>query len=230
MAFDGDAVFDEHELDVELDREWRTVGGNVQYTATPLTTVLVSVEESTIRFSHAPIRDTDSRQVLAGVEFNPRALISGSARVGYQRFEPRSSTLPDFGGLVGTASVSYRLSPSTNIGFTFDRRTDFSYLADEPYYLREGYGVLLRRQLVPRWDVEFSVERASHKYRQVQLAQEDTGLGHRERLLRAAAFVGYDVSARTRATFGVTYQDRRSDFTTRRYDGIRAGTSIAYGF
>src|SRR5688572_2826756 len=138
LAFDGDEVFDDYGLAAQLNRESLTATGGISYRATPLTTVRVVADVATIRFDEASFRDTDTRQMLVGVELNPRALISGSARVGYQLFRPLNSAVPEFDGVVGGASVSYRLRPTTSIGFTFDRRTDFSYIITEPYYVREG--------------------------------------------------------------------------------------------
>ena len=164
--FDGDEIFNTYGLAAELNRTSRTWGGGVNYRLTPLTSINAVADVATIRFVEAAFRDTDTQQTLIGVDLNPRALISGSARVGYQRFHPLNSSLPDFNGLVGNASVSYRLRSFTSIGFTFDRRTDFSYFVLEPYYVREGYGVFVRRQLTPQWDVAMAATRTSHQYLQ----------------------------------------------------------------
>jgi Putative beta-barrel porin 2 len=229
-AFDGDAVFDTFGLAAELNRESRTFNGSVNYRATPLTTVSLLAQTSGIRFKEASFRDTDSRQMLLGVDLNPRALISGSARVGYRNFRPLNPQLPEFSGLVGSAAVSYRLRSNTVLGFTFDRRTDFSYYIVEPYYVREGYGLTVRRQLTPQWDVELGATRTTHDYMQVLGTQGDRQQGHQESLVTGSATLGYDVGPRTRMIFGLLYQDRRSDISDRKYDGFRVGVSMIYGF
>lgn len=229
-AFESGTVFDDHGLAAELNRESHTFTGGINYRLTPLTAISVFSDVSNIRFTEASFRDTDSNKTLVGVELNPRALISGSARVGYQRFRPRDATLPDFNGVVGDAGVSYRLGPSTSIGFTFNRTPEFSYFVLEPYYVRDGYGLSVRRQLPAQWDVEVDVERTSHRYLQVLLTQGDIEEGHRETLLGGNVTLGYDVGPRTRMTLNLGYQNRYSDFDNRRYDGLRVGASIFYGF
>jgi Putative beta-barrel porin 2 len=228
--FDGDAIFDSYGLAAELNRTSRTLSGGVSYKLTPLTTINVAGESATIRFTEASFRDTDTRQMLVGVDLNPRALISGQARVGYQHFRPLDDRVPEFNGFVGTAAVSYRLRSYTSIGFTFDRRTDFSYYVLEPYYVREGYGLTLRRQLQPQWDVELNAARTTHKYLRLLGTGGDTEVGHQESLISGGVTVGYDVGPRTRMTVGLLYQDRRSDFDVRRYDGVRFGVSMIYSF
>jgi hypothetical protein len=228
-SFDGNAVYDTFGLAAELNRESNMLGATVDYKLTPLTSFNFVAEASAIRFKEASLRDTDTRQMLVGVTLNPRALISGSARVGYQRFRPLSPLVPEFNGVVGNATVSYRVRSRTTVGFTFDRRTDFSYYVVEPYYVQAGYGLSLRRQIVPQWDAEVTVSRSAHNYlRLLQPANDEAG--HDETLLSTDLNLGYDVGPRTRLTVGLRYEDRHSDFITRGYDGVRVGVSMFYGF
>jgi hypothetical protein len=228
MEFDGDDSLASRQLARELNRDTPTVSATVRYTATPLTAFAVTTEVSRSRFREAPIRDTDSRQTQFGVELHPRALISGSARVGYQSFQPLSAAVPDFSGLVGSANLLYRFQASTSLGFSFDRSVSYSYLPVEPYYVREGYGLLVRRQIVPQWDLTVSGERYRHEYR--RLLQGESTSGRFERVVGATVVLGYDLGPRTRFTTRLSYQYRHSDFEERSYDGLRVGTSLAYGF
>jgi hypothetical protein len=230
LEFDGDEVFDSYGLAAELNRESVTLGGGMTYRATPLTSLVVSGDASTIRFDEASFRDTDTRQLLFGVELNPRALISGSGRVGYQNFRPLNAAVPAFDGVVGAATLSYRLRPTTSIGFTFDRRTDFSYAILEPYYVREGYGLSVLRRLPAQWDIALSATRTSHRYLRLLRPEDDNVQGHRERLVDLGATLGYDIGPRTRTTVGLAYQIRYSDFDVRGYHGARLGASVVYGF
>jgi hypothetical protein len=231
MEFDSDAIFDDTSLAEELNRETRTVSGSVRYAATPLTTVVVTTDATADGFTLSKIRNTDSRQTLLGVELSPRALISGSAQLGYQRFRPQSAAVPDFNGLVGSAVLSYRFRRSTTFGFSFSRNSFFSYFQEEPYYIRGGYGLSIRQPLLAGWDVEVGGARFSHRYRQVAEAPgARTVMGHSERFLDSRMTFGYDMGPRTRFTTSVSYQDVRSDFDRRIYDGLRLGTSVEYGF
>jgi len=231
MAFDADAIFDGTWLAQELNREVRTVSGSFRYAATPLTAVVVISDVGRTRFTQDTIRDADSRQTLLGVELAPRALISGSARVGYQRFRPRSAAVPDFDGLVGSGGLSYRFRDSTTFGLSFDRYVAYSYSQQEPYYVRQTYGISMHRRLVQRWDLEVRGGRSRHQYRQLAVAPvAETVLGRSERFLDAGAMIGYEPRPGTRFTVGLSYYDRRSDQDYRTYDSLRLGTSVVFGF
>jgi hypothetical protein len=229
MAFDGDARFDGHSLAQELNRETQTASAGVRYALTPLTAVVATTEASRVRFSQIRLRDTDSHQAQVGVSLHPRALVSGSARVGYQTFRPRLRTVPDFSGFVGAANVTYRLRESTALGFMLDRLVSFSYLPDEPYYVRVGYGLSVRRQLVPQWDVTVTAARSRHEYRRSGLGPGAAAIGHSDRLFGGTIALGYEVGPRTRITTAISYQTRRSASDDRSYDGFRIGTSFTYG-
>jgi hypothetical protein len=230
MAFDADSVFDDHDLARELNRRTAGLQAGVRYTVTPLTSVSVSTDVSQVRFSEAAIRDAEVYQTGIAVELHPRALIAGTARLGYQHFKPMNAMLPEFMGLSGAASVAYRLRESTSIGFQFGRATDFSYLADEPYYLREVYGLSVRRQLTSAWDVEIGGMRTWHRYRRLTIGGKGRAPGHTDRLFGGSLLVGRHVGRGTRVTAGVSYQDRASEFSDRRFRGFRAATSAVFGF
>jgi hypothetical protein len=57
-----------------------------RYELTPLTTLGVSLSREQDRFLYNPLRDSDTRRIEAGLEFDPSALIGGSARLGYRGF------------------------------------------------------------------------------------------------------------------------------------------------
>ena len=56
---------------------------------------------------------------MPGVELRPRALVSGSAWVGYRRFTPKASMLPAQAGLVSQLALSYTLLGATMFGVTY---------------------------------------------------------------------------------------------------------------
>ena len=224
--FNAEGSFSDRYLAYELNRDTPILSAGVRYVLTPLTSVGVTTEVSEIRFTESSNKDTDSRLTQGSVELNARALISGSARLGYQSFELLSAEAPDFGGLVGSGNLVYRLRPSTSLGFSFDRSVSYSFLPDQPYYVRQGFGLLVRRQIVPQWSLTLSGERYQHQYRQVALGLDEQA----ERVLGVALTLGYDIGPRTRFTAGLSYQNRHSDFDNRSYDGLRVGTSIVYAF
>jgi hypothetical protein len=107
--FNAEGNFTDRQLARQLNRDTPIVSAGLRYVVTPLTSVAVTTEVSRVRFTESSIKDTDSHRTQGSVEFSPRALISGSARLGYQSFQLLSAEVPDFGGLVGSGNLVYRL-------------------------------------------------------------------------------------------------------------------------
>jgi len=226
-AFDADAIFDGSWLAQELNRTERTLGVTLRYRATPLTAVFVTAEAERSRFETVSLRDSDSRRVLAGLDLSPRALLGGSVRVGVQQFRPLNNVVPAFDGLIGSADLRYRLRGSS-FGVTLDRSIDYSYIEQQPYYVREGFGGVVRRVLVSRWDVQVSGRRFWHHYR--QLADVAATPVTDERFFEWSSEIGYQARPGARVSFAVAYLTRQSDQAARGYSGLHAGTTVTYGF
>ena len=142
---------------------------------------------------------------------------------------PVSAVLPDFDGVVWSAGVKYRLRGATTLGLIADRNIAYSYLEQQPYYLRQGYGVSVRRQIVSRWDAEVSGGQFWHHYQQFATASA-AELVPDETFIDAAFTIGYQARPGTRISGGLAYRDRRSGAGYRSYNSLRVGTAIIYGF
>ena len=113
IRFDGDDYFRGQRLKETLDRDTQVYGVTARHRCNGLTTFGLRYENQTDRFPLSPIRDTDSFRVMSGVELRPRALLNGSAWVGYRRFEPKAAALPSQAGLVSQLALSYTLLSAT---------------------------------------------------------------------------------------------------------------------
>ena len=113
IRFDGDDYFRGQRLKETLDRDTQIYGVTARHRCNGLTTFGLRYENQTDRFPLSPIRDTDSFRVMPGVELRPRALLNGSAWVGYRRFEPKAAALPSQAGLVSQLALSYTLLSAT---------------------------------------------------------------------------------------------------------------------
>ncbi len=129
LRFDGDQVFTGSDLEQTLNRDTNGLSATARYQRTPLTTLAVRTETYRDRFISAPLRDGDTLRVQPGVEFRPRALVSGSAYLGYGRFLALHDELPDFRGVVGSARLRFRLPRAATLEFSGDRDLGFSYEA-----------------------------------------------------------------------------------------------------
>jgi hypothetical protein len=233
--YDADAQFDNTYLQRTLNRTTTGVQGGARHKLTPFTTLGVRFDRLRDEFEYSPTRDSRSYRVMPGVEFNPRALIKGSAYVGYRDFEPlHPDVLPEFSGLVADLGLSYTLLGATTFGVRYRRDLTYSYEEHQPFFVDNSVGGYLRRALGGRFDVLVSADR--HRYEYVELldpaSAELAAVPQRvDTTWNYAAGLGYRLGTDGRLGFGVSYWTRES--TTRRfkqYDNLRIGTTATYGF
>jgi hypothetical protein len=232
LEYGAGATFNDVALQETLNRttEKRTV--RVHYDVTPLTTLLLHTESVSDRFEFSPLRDADSTVVIPGVEFKPRALVAGSARVGFRRFRPTTGTLEPFSGIVAALSLSYTLQGATKVTVTADRDLTYSYERDQPYYVVNGVGITVRRQIVGAVDALAGVQRQTYSYRDLRIP--GVTLLETERVDRTRTWsgnLGYRLGNTMRAGFGVLYRERSSNSARfRDYAGLRFISTLDYEF
>jgi hypothetical protein len=231
--FDGDTIYFGSSLKDALDRDTTGVAITAKHKLSALTTLAARYERIQDEFLLSPVRNTDSYRVMPGVEFKPRALISGIAYVGYRSFTPKSPTLPEYSGLVSQVGLSYTLLGSTTFGVTADRDVSYSFEQLTPYFVDNGTGVFVRRAIGGRWDVLASAARHRYVYRNLALSTAAL-VPLPERVDITDSFtlnLGYRMKRQTRIGFGGSYHRRTSTAATfRDYDGLRVGTTVNYGF
>lgn len=229
--YDADAVFDDTLLARTLNRRVRGVVASLRHAVTPLTAVSVAAEVSQWDFPASPVRNSDSRRASLGVEFGTRAVISGTAEIGYQRFLPQHP-LPGFSGVVGSVRLERRLVESTVVQLSLNRHVSYSYAEEEPYYVVAGYGAGIRRYLTRRFDLELAAGFAKHRYRRVTADPANgTTPGRVEPLRNASIAAGYAASDQSRLTVALIFWSRRSDQRDyRNFDGVRLGVTVAHRF
>jgi Putative beta-barrel porin 2 len=234
--YDADAEFDGTSLQRTLNRKSTGLQSVVRHRLTPLTTLAVRYDNLRDEFEFAPSRDSKSYRVMPGVEFKPRALISGSAYVGYRKFTPaEAAVLPEFSGLVSELGLSYTLLGATTFGVSYRRDLTYSYEETQPFFVDNSVGASVRRALGRRFDVLLSADRHSYAYRDLLIALPVTGARPAPERVditwNYAGSLGYRIGREGRIGFGVSYWQRES--TTKRfrdYDNLRIGTTATYGF
>ena len=231
--FDADAQFDGVYLQRTLNQQ--TTGYSVagKHKLTPLTTLVVRYERLNDEFAFSPARDSRSFRVMPGVEFKPRALINGSAYVGYRKFTPSSTdVLPDFSGIVAQLGLSYTLFGSTTFGIGYSRDLTYSYEDLQPFFVNNSVGASVRRALGRRFDVLLTADRHNYAYKSL-LAAPAAGsvlVPRQDITWNYSGSLGYRVG-QGRIGVGFSYWERDSrlkDF--RNYDNLRFGTTVTYGF
>jgi hypothetical protein len=237
--YEDAAEYDNTRLQRTLNRDTEGLEIKTLYRLTPLTSLAVRYDNLRDRFPMSPGRDSDSFKVLPGVEFKPRALISGNAYVGYRAFTPRHPTaLPDFRGLVAQLGLSYTLLGATTFGVSYNRDLTYSYEELQPFFIDNSVGASVRRALGRRFDALVSADRHAYEYQDLPNSRATTVAdGLRLDPIRIdttwnyAASIGYRVNREGRIAGGVSYW--RRDSTTRvfrGYDNLRVGTTMTFGF
>jgi len=222
--------FNDIQLQETLNRRTHRRVLEAHYDATPLTTFTLRGESVRDRFEFSPLRDANSVAVIPGVEFKSRALVSGHARIGFRRFSPISTTLSPFVGAVTSASLTYTLQGSTRFTFSADRDLTYSYERLQPYYVLNGIGLSIRRQVVGAFDVTAAVQRQRYGYRDLMLPGATVDDLNRVDIVRGlSGSLGYRIGNTMRAGFGLTYRERESNSTRfRDYQGFRFITTLDY--
>ena len=234
--FDADQQFDGVSLQRTLNQETRKISVSGRHQLTPLTTLAVRFERLDDEFEFSPERDSESFRVMPGVEFKPRALISGKAFVGYRRFTPSvADVLPDFSGLVAQLGLSYTLLGATTFSVNYARDLTYSYEEAQPFFVNNAAGASVRRALGRRFDVLVGADRHTYTYKDLERRQAGAvppvvGPPRLDTTWNYSGSLGYRIGE-GRIGFGVSYWTRESTTKSfRDYDNLRFGTTVTYGF
>jgi len=238
--YDATTEYDNTSLQRTLNRDTSGIEVKSLYRLSALTSIGARFDDLQDRFPMSPARNSDSVRVMPGVEFKPRALISGSAYVGYRQFTPLDpKLLPDFQGLVAQLGLSYTLLGATTFGVSYNRDLTYSYDELQPFFIDNSVGASVRRALGRRFDVLVSADRHAYEYQDLLKPGAAAGtdlspIAVPQRIdttWNYAGSLGYRVGRDGRIGVGVSYWQR--DSTTRvfrAYDNLRIGSTMTFGF
>jgi hypothetical protein len=213
-----------------LNRDARSAHVELHRDLTALTALIVRADVRRDRFEFETIRNTDSLAVVGGLNFQPSALLSGTAHVGFKATEAQSPLVPDFRGFVSDVNVSYVLREMTRFSVKVGRDVDYSFENDWPYFLVTSVGLEIKQAVGLRWDV---VARGGHNrlsYRTLRNAGPDVDAHRVDIVDLVGAGVGRHLGDDVRVGVDLNYQRRRSPVPLRAYEGYRLGGSVTYGF
>ena len=221
VGFSGDAILESTYLSETLNRTERGGVASLRWRPTALTTLVLASEVREVRFNRSPERDSDNLIVTAGADFHPRALISGSGRIGVRRFEARGEAVSDISAVVARADLSFRIAGRTAVTFSAERDINYSFERASPYYVLESYGLALTRRLGRMFDLTGRVARDRYEYR-------TAGRGRDVRWNAISEF-GWRLNPEVRAGFQLRYvQSHSTTRARRRYRGIVFGLLLNY--
>jgi hypothetical protein len=229
VSFDEGAFYNGESLEEQLDRKARSIAVTLRHDLTPLTSLTFSAGRSEERFVEATSRDADSDEYKLTVNFDPAALLKGSVTFGYTSYKPLSSDLPGYRGVTSAVNLSYSLLGATRFIGSIVRQISLSYDIDQPYYVLSGLSGSIAQQIYGPVDVIFrgSAQRLEYTTRTGApvLVPDRTD---RVRLLGGG--VGYRLSQDLRLGFNIDKERRTSILVDRRYEGLKYGTSLTYGY
>ncbi len=230
----GTFRYDEHEtfmgvdLRQELNRTSTNAGVTIRDQLTPLTAITVDGSAQQDRFEFNPLRNADSKQISAGAQFDPFALISGSATVGYRDFTPLAAGVPAFQGVTANVHLTYTAAGATKIAVEALRDVQYSYDVKTPYYVEGGATVSASQQIYGPVDAVGRLGAYNLSYRVAVGA--GVGPDDTDTIRLYGGGVGYRIGRAMRIGANVESQRRTSAVAARNYHGLLYGISATYDF
>jgi hypothetical protein len=228
VEYDERETFLGAELAKALNRREEASKVQLRYALTPLTTFVLDSEVGRDRFEVASLRDTDSLKIMPGFELKPAALISGTVFVGFRRFDAKTSSVPDYSGVVAAVKARY-IRAATRFDLVVDRDLAYSFEQTQPYYALLNTGLTVTQRVTMRWDLigRGSVQRLA--YRSLQTLPvpppERIDDGH-----EYGGGLSFRLSEGVRLGVIVSRVNRDSNFVGfRSFEATRVFGSITYG-
>jgi hypothetical protein len=232
VAYQLNSLYLATDLARELNYTSAGEGLALRYVVTPFTTVAVAVERQRDRFEFAADRAANSLRVTPTIEFNPLALVSGSASVGFRRRTFLSGQVPEFNGTTAFADLHYTLLGRTRFGVAARRDLEYSYLVGNPDYILSDVTASVTQRLGESWDVGGTVGRAFLTYSRGTIPTNSVlAAAPNESYLLFGMDAGYRLG-RTRVGFHLQHSARQSDVPVpfRGYQRLRVGSTVTYVF
>lgn len=232
VEYEPNSLYLQTDLARELNHASTGEGAAVRWALTPYTSFAVEIERQRDRFAFAAERNSDSVQVAPSVKFNPQALVSGRASVGFLRRTFLTGGVPEFNGLVAFVDLNYTLRERTRLAVAARRELEYSYLVGLRDYVVADVTASVMQRLGESWDAGGSLGRARLTQRQESTA---TTLGMAgipdETVLSSSVDVGYNIG-RTRVGFHLQHRARQTDRgeLNRGYQRLRIGSSLTHAF
>ena len=214
------------ELAETLNEKTRAYDTAFNVALTPFTTVGVVVSKEQTRFDLSPLRNSDTLRVVPTLTFSPLGLITGTASIGYRRFNGLDPSLPDYSGLVSAGSIGILFVSRYKLDTTFTRDVRYSYEDDLPYYLVTGGRATLAVQAFGEFELRVLGGRESMAYR----GTTGTTQPGTDFMTSYGGGIGRRLGDRVRVVLDLERIERTSDRDpTRGYTNQRIAASLTWG-
>jgi hypothetical protein len=229
IDFDVNAEIFGTSLSEALNRHEDVVTAFLEHNLTTLTTLVLNADIQRDTFDFSRARDSRSIRITPGVRFKPSALVSGSASVGFRRFDALDSSVPPFDVTYASIDLAYTLRGRTRFSVQSERDVEYSFESSQPYYLGTGVTGSIVQALTTSWSVSARGGTQRLDYR----GSADTAVGQLPRLDRIHVYgagILYRLSPAVLVGVSADYYRRRAaELRQRDYESLRVGSFFTLG-
>jgi hypothetical protein len=210
-----------------LNRESESIQAGLDFELTPLTSLGVNVNRTDDHFTRSPERDAETRRYGVTLSFEPGALVSGRAQIGYRQFRPQSASIPEKDGMAAAVALAATFRDRTRAVVSFDHDIRYSFADLTPYYLSTAARATLTERLAGPIDLQVigGIEHLHYEPR-----ADAANAARSDRLHTIGGGVGYRLGENSRLGLNIDHTKRSSPVEQRRYTRRRIFGSLTYEF
>jgi putative beta-barrel porin BBP2 len=214
-----------------LNRRTDEVAVRMRHVLTPLTAVGLTVTSGSIRYPYFAEKDHDHRSLVLSTTFQRRALVSGTADLGWEKARPYSPVVPPYSGMVANLTLFHTFRESTQLGILFARNAGTSYDPTSPYAIENRYGLTVRRHVVRRIEALATAQWWQRAFASFQLpAGPALSPNDKEARRLYTGEVRVPLTKRLRVGWFGEFDTRESPRSSLfDYGGFRTGFLVSYG-
>jgi hypothetical protein len=217
-------------LSETLNRSEARVTASLEHGLTTLTTIAFRANVQRDTFDTASRRDSQRVRLTPGVMFKPNALISGSAFVGYLRFDTLGAPVPPFSGTFASVDLTYTFRGMTQFSVQSRRDVEYSFDPLRSYYLSTGVTGSVSQALGRSWSLTASAGRQRLDYHETLIdATRPSGSEGNSTVNIYGARITYRLTPSIEFGVNADYSSRRAQVQIREYESLRAGGFFTYG-
>lgn len=126
-----------------LDRQTDRATAFLAHAITPLTSITATYAVQRERFLGDELRNNTNRRAMAGLSFQPLALVTGRIEAGALQYLPEGDRVVGLTAPSYAADLGYVFKGRTHLGARVDRSVSYSIDDASAYYLQTSYGSTL---------------------------------------------------------------------------------------
>jgi hypothetical protein len=209
----SDALQSGVDLRKALSQQARQYQAGLRTDLTPLLAVQLAGGYRKDEFQFDPLRNGEARTASVAFSIDTAAVISGSATIGFQDYQPVDPLVARFRGVTGSGFITYPFLEIGRFNFGYNRGTQYSFDAAEAYYLENTVSLTYTHRLAGEVDVQGQTSRSFFSY------GNRVGSAPRQDSLELYnGNLGYNLRNRTRISANYEYARRHSpDLASRNY-------------